>query len=50
LHVRPLAQAGQVAGELRWRPRHVLCFTSNDAYGAVPIPEPVCETMQMLVV
>jgi len=45
-----LAEEGKVAGELRWRSRHVLCFMSNDTYRAVPIPEAVREKMKMFVV
>jgi 4-hydroxybenzoyl-CoA thioesterase len=45
-----LAEEGKVAGELRWRSRHVLCFMSNDTYRAVPIPEPIREKMKLFVV
>ena len=34
-----LAETGTVAGELRWRTHHVLCFLSTETYRPVPIPE-----------
>jgi 4-hydroxybenzoyl-CoA thioesterase len=45
-----LKEEGKVAGELRWRSRHVLCFMSNDTYKAVPIPAPIRERMTAFVV
>src|SRR3990172_5808524 len=40
-----LAETGTVAGELRWRPRHVLCFLSTETYRPVAIPEALREKM-----
>ena len=40
-----LTETGTVAGELRWRTRHVLCFLSNETYRPVPIPEGLREKM-----
>ncbi len=40
-----LAETGTVAGELRWRTRHVLCFLSTETYRPVPIPEGLREKM-----
>lgn len=42
-----LAEEGKVAGETRWRSRHVLCFMSNDTYRAVPIPEAIRKRMEL---
>jgi 4-hydroxybenzoyl-CoA thioesterase len=40
-----LAETGTVAGELRWRTRHVLCFLSTETYRPVAIPEGLREKM-----
>ena len=40
-----LAETGTVAGELRWRTRHVLCFLSTETYRPVPIPDKLREKM-----
>ena len=44
-----LTETGTVAGELRWRTRHALCFLSTETYRPVPIPEGLREKMQMFV-
>ena len=40
-----VAVTGTVAGELRWRTRHALCFLSTETYRPVPIPEGLREKM-----
>jgi len=45
-----LTETGTVAGELRWRTRHVLCFISNETYRPVAIPEALSERMRAFVV
>jgi len=40
-----LAETGTVAGELRWRTRHVLCFLSTETYRPVAIPAGLREKM-----
>ena len=40
-----LTETGTVAGELRWRTRHVLCFLSTETYRPVAIPEGLREKM-----
>ena len=40
-----LRETGTVAGELRWRTRHVLCFLSTVTYRPVPVPEGLREKM-----
>ena len=40
-----LAETGSVAGELRWRTRHVLCFLSTETYRPVAIPAELREKM-----
>ncbi len=40
-----LTETGSVAGELRWRTRHVLCFLSTETYRPVPIPVGLREKM-----
>lgn len=40
-----LRETGTVAGELRWRTRHVLCFLSTESYRPVAIPEELREKM-----
>jgi 4-hydroxybenzoyl-CoA thioesterase len=40
-----LTETGTVAGELRWRTRHVLCFLSTETYRPVPIPPGLREKM-----
>ena len=44
-----LLHEGKVAGELRWRARHVLCFLSIESYRAVPIPAEVRARMEKFV-
>jgi len=44
-----LTETGTVAGELRWRTRHALCFLSTETYRPVPIPEGLREKMQLFV-
>ena len=40
-----LTETGTVAGELRWRTRHVLCFLSTETYRPVAFPEGLREKM-----
>ena len=40
-----LRETGSVAGELRWRTRHALCFLSTETYRPVPFPEGLREKM-----
>ena len=40
-----LTETGTVAGELRWRTRHKLCFLSTETYRPVPIPEGLRQKM-----
>ena len=44
-----LVHEGKVAGELRWRARHVLCFLSIETYRAVPIPAALRARMEKFV-
>ena len=40
-----LTETGTVAGEVRWRTRHALCFLSTETYRPVAIPDAIRKKM-----